>query len=350
MIEHSFWKDKKVLITGHTGFKGSWISLFLKRLGANLHGLSLAPENGSMFKNLELSKLYTDEHYVDIRNTEIKDIITDLSPEIIIHMAAQPLVREGYLNPVQTHDVNIMGTINLFTSSLNLPNLLGILVVTTDKCYQNNEVLRGYKETDSMGGIDPYSASKACVEIICTSYRESFFKDRGIKIASARSGNVIGGGDWSKDRIVPDAIRSFIQDKQLLLRNPNSIRPWQHVLDPLSGYLQVCQNFENSHFTSSAWNFGPKETDVLSVGNLVDLIFKSWGSDKKYYLDSSEQPHEAQLLTLDCTKANEILKWSPKWNFEKTVKETVTWYKKDYEKNDMLNFTYQQIDNFMDSA
>jgi len=348
MINQEFWKNKNVLVTGHTGFKGSWLSLWLKLLGANVSGLSLPPNsNPSLYERLELSNLLESEFFVDIRNKKLlQEKVYLLKPDIVFHLAAQPLVRKSYLDPISTWEINVMGSLNLLKNLSELEPYCAVVMVTTDKVYKNNEWVYGYKENDPLGGYDPYSSSKAACEIAIESWRSSFCqstKDKLIKlsIASARSGNVIGGGDWAEDRIIPDVIRSIKENKKIFVRNPNSTRPWQHVLDPLSGYIKLAERiYEKKEISSkdknlfcSAFNFGPRVESNKKVGELVDEIIKNWKGDWVHTPNNNEF-HEAVNLNLQVDKAYHLLNWSSKWNFEISVKRTIDWYKDFWKNND----------------
>lgn len=352
-IFNGVYKNKVVLVTGHTGFKGSWISLWLKELGAKVIGYSLEPNtNPSLFNLCRL-----DEEIVsiigDIREeNKVLDIIKKYNPEIVIHMAAQPLVRKSYDNPKLTYETNVIGTLNLFESIRKHDSVKAIVNVTTDKCYENKEWYYGYREIDALGGYDPYSSSKACVEILTNSYRNSFFNYKDIALASARAGNVIGGGDWSEDRLIPDIVRNISEDKNIIIRNPLAIRPWQHVLEPLSGYLWLgALMIENSKTYSQAWNFGPNNNDVLSVEEILLKMIKVWGKGN-YILDTKDQCHEANLLKLDISKAKFELKWQPIYNSDEAIIKTIEWYKNYYNQNDIniKEFTIKQIKEYVDRA
>jgi len=346
VIDLSFWKNRKVFITGHTGFKGSWLSLWLTQLGAKVTGYSLEiPTNPSIFKVAEIKERLQQDIYGDIRDlTAFSKAVQESEPEIIIHMAAQSLVRESYVDPVGTYSTNIMGTVNMLESVRNTPSVKAVLNITTDKCYENREWVWGYRENEPMGGYDPYSSSKGCAELISSAYRSSFLQEADVALATARAGNVIGGGDWAKDRIVPDAMNAFIKKEPLQVRNPMATRPWQHVLEPLSGYIVLCQQLiNNPKEYTNGWNFGPKDDDVKPVSDLADIMVRSWGEDAQWKLDDKSQPHEAHSLRLDCSKANTLLKWKPIWNLERALDETVQWYKSWHQQNNMYDFTLNQI-------
>jgi len=348
------FQDKKVLVTGHTGFKGSWLTTILLKIGANITGFSNEiPTNPSMFEILGLSS-HINHLIGDIRDYgKINNTINEFKPEIIIHLAAQPLVRKSYLEPVETYQTNVMGTVNLLEAiksySKTTNNDIFVLNITSDKCYENKEKNYAYKEEDPLGGYDPYSSSKACSEIVTSAYRRSFFNNSNISLSSARAGNVIGGGDWSKDRIVVDCINALSKNQNIIVRSPKSLRPWQHVLEAISGYLDLITHMIDSNCSeetfNSPWNFGPYDTNVTNVETLVKLIIKNWGTGK-YKIESNNDLHEAVLLQLDINKALSHLEWKPKLNMEKSVEYTVDWYKKNLSNEDMFNFTNKQANDY----
>ncbi len=346
MIDKSFWKNKKVFITGHTGFKGGWLSLWLKKLGANVAGYALEPLiKKAIFFDAEIFSSIDKSYIGDIRDEEfLLKCMQSFKPEIVIHMAAQPLVKKSYELPKDTFTTNIIGTVNIFETIRKTSSVKAVLNVTTDKCYKNNEWDWGYRENEPLGGKDPYSSSKACSELISSAYRKSFFSEIGIALATARAGNVIGGGDWSKDRIIPDSIKSLIKNKSLYIRNPSSTRPWQHVLDPLCGYIILCQNLiENPNNFSEAWNFGPYEEDAKPVSFIVNKIVKNWNKKIEWNIDKSKHQHEDKYLKLDCSKSRKKLKWKPNWRLDRAIEETVLWYKAWYKNKSMKDFTLNQI-------
>jgi CDP-glucose 4,6-dehydratase len=340
-----FWQGKKVFLTGHTGFKGAWLSLWLLHLGADVMGLSLKPHtNPSLFDQLGLAQKL-DHHLGDIRDISlISRLVVQFQPDVAFHLAAQPLVRRSYLEPVETWQTNVMGTINVLEALKFLQSPCAVVMITTDKCYENREWVYGYRETDSLGGHDPYSSSKAGAELAIASWRKSFFSypDCPIGIASARAGNVVGGGDWAEDRIVPDAMRALMCQEAISVRNPQATRPWQHVLEPLGGYLLLAQRIyeqltdsktrEQKNELCSAFNFGPALSSNLSVKVLVEEILKFWTGS---WIDCSDSKavHEANLLNLVTDKAFHFLGWQPQWDFEQTIAETVFWYQ-NYHKID----------------
>ena len=346
MIDITFWHDRKVFITGHTGFKGSWLSLWLHQLGAKVTGYSLAPPTSpSIFESAKVSAVIEKSITDDIRDDKsFTNAMQQAKPEIIIHMAAQPLVRDSYIDPVSTYATNVMGTVNMLEAVRNTPSVKAVLNITTDKCYENKEWVWGYRENEPMGGHDPYSSSKACAELISSAYRNSFLDNEGIALATARAGNVIGGGDWAKDRIIPDAMRAFMDNESLLIRNPLATRPWQHVLEPLSGYLMLCQKLiEQPEKFAEGWNFGPDDEGAQPVSILADTMVRFWGNDAQWMIDNNEHPHEARYLKLDCSKAKNLLKWKPIWNLERALDETVQWYKAWHQNNEIQEFTMDQI-------
>jgi CDP-glucose 4,6-dehydratase len=347
-----FYKNQKVLVTGHTGFKGSWLLLLLQELGAYTKGYALAPEFEHSLFNIINGKNITESIIADIRDADrLKREIETFQPDYVFHMAAQPLVRRSYQIPAETFDINVTGTANLLQSINILPGKCTVVVITTDKVYENKEQHILYKEDDALGGYDPYSASKACTELVVSSFRNSFFNiaafdEHQKSIASARAGNVIGGGDWNTDRIIPDIIRSLQADREIVVRNPNAVRPWQHVLEPLAGYLTLGGLLNQDHRKfSKAFNFGPLPDDHLTVKALVEKAIKSWGNGKWTNASISGQPHEAGLLQLDITRAKGELQWTPKLNAALSVDWTINWYKQPAEEK--RNFTIQQINTYL---
>lgn len=336
MLNPAFWKDKCVFVTGHTGFKGSWLSLWLHLLGAKVTGYSLEPPTKpSLYELCEVGKLVTDIRG-DIRSAEaLKHHLAQAAPDIVFHMAAQPLVRESYLNPAETYEVNVLGTVNVL-EAIRIAVQSGVPVrafvnVTTDKCYENKEWVWSYRENDRLGGYDPYSNSKACSELVTASYRSSFFsaddyERHGVGIATARAGNVIGGGDWAPDRLIPDCIRSLAQGIPVAIRYPKAVRPWQHVLEPLGGYLLLAQKLaEHGPHYASGWNFGPDDEDAKSVEWIVRKLCGIWGNGASYVLEGGGHPHEANMLKLDCSKAKAELNWRPRWRIGEALERIVDW-------------------------
>jgi len=344
-----FWKGKKVFITGHTGFKGGWLTLWLQSLGAEVTGLSLQEKSGpSFFKAVNLQEVC--EHITgDIRDFEfLKSVLNKTRPDIVLHLAAQSLVRKSYINPVETYSTNVLGTVNLLEAIRFCQSVKSCLIVTSDKCYENNEWAWGYRENDKLGGFDPYSSSKSCSELVASAYFKSFFKEEGrVGIATARSGNVIGGGDFSEERLIPDFFRAFESNKELHIRYPNSIRPWQHVLVPLSGYLSLAENIyiDNDKYFKS-YNFGPNESDCIEVNKILEKFLSFWDQKISIIYDENNNFHEAQFLKLDISKARLDLKWVPKWNLEKTIEETIIWYRAYLDGKNMRKLTLDQIHRF----
>ena len=319
--------NKKVLITGNTGFKGSWLSLWLAELGAKVVGISLPPETKP--NHWELLNLPIQTYNLDIRNLdELKKVFLEIQPEVVFHLAAQPLVRRSYLDPVETWSTNVMGTVNVLEACRNTPSVQAILAVTTDKCYENLELSRGYREDDRLGGHDPYSASKAGAELVSASYRSAFFNiSPNILLATARAGNVIGGGDWSDDRLVPDLVRAVYSNNSLEIRSPNATRPWQHVLESLSGYLLVCQKLlQGEEECAEPWNFGPDSDGSCSVEFVLKELQLSW-PEVRWHITNQMQPHEANLLHLDSSRAKSQLGWMPIWDIKTTLSQTADWYR-----------------------
>jgi CDP-glucose 4,6-dehydratase len=351
-VDSAFWNGKKVFLTGHTGFKGSWLSLWLTSMGAKVTGYALAPNTTpNLFDVLAINSLIEKSHIGDIRDLAgLQKAMTEAKPDVVIHMAAQPLVRYSYANPVETYATNVMGTVHVLECSRSINELRATVIVTTDKCYENKEWVWGYRENEPMGGYDPYSNSKGCAELVTSAYRQSYFSGPNSinKVASARAGNVIGGGDWSEDRLIPDAIKAFEANKPLMIRNPLATRPWQHVLEPLSGYLILAQAlFGQGLAFASGWNFGPRDEDNRSVQEVVDLLISGWGASASWEKEGLEQPHEANLLKLDCSKARAQLGWTPKWDLKNAVQKIVEWQKAFQAKENMQEVSLSQINHYM---
>jgi len=350
-VDAHFWKGKTVFLTGHTGFKGGWLSLWLASMGAKVTGFSLAPNTSpSFFDIAHVKSLLESSRIADIRDLEaLQKAISESKPEVVIHMAAQPLVRYSYANPVETYATNVMGTVHVLESIRLAPSVRAAVIVTTDKCYENKEWVWSYRENEPVGGFDPYSNSKGCAELIASAYRQSYFpsdqyKKHQVAIATARAGNVIGGGDWSADRLIPDAIKAFEEQRPLIIRNPLATRPWQHVLEPLSGYLVLAQALyqEGADF-DGAWNFGPSDQDARPVQEVVNLLIRNWSSPASWKQDSSLQPHEANSLKLDCSKARQYLGWCAKWNLEKAIEQIAEWQQAFRAVENMQTFSLNQI-------
>lgn len=348
-VNPSFWKDKKVFLTGHTGFKGSWLSLWLQSMGAIVKGYSLVPPtHPSLFLVADVAKNMESE-IGDIRNLEqLKESMLAFNPAILIHMAAQPLVRLSYIEPVDTYTTNVIGTVNVLEAARSCPNLKAIVSVTTDKCYENKEWAWGYRENEPMGGHDPYSSSKGCAELVTSAYRNSFFNSNDTAaLATARAGNVIGGGDWADDRLIPDILKAFEKSKPVIVRNPLSTRPWQHVLEPLSGYLVLAENlYSSGQDYAEPWNFGPKEEDCKPVKWILDKMVATWGEGAVWELDQNNNLHEAGFLKLDCSKAASRLNWQPKWNLEYTLNLIVNWHQDWREGKNMHEQCLKEITNY----
>jgi CDP-glucose 4,6-dehydratase len=351
-VNPTFWKGKKVFITGHTGFKGSWLSLWLQEMGAVVKGYALDPNtNPNLFTQAKVAQ-NMDSEIGDITDlNHISESMKIFNPEVLIHMAAQPLVRLSYQEPVLTYTTNVMGTVNVLEAARKCTNLKAIVSVTTDKCYENKEWSWGYRENEPMGGHDPYSSSKGCVELVTAAYRKSFFNgENSAFIASARAGNVIGGGDWSADRLIPDILRAFEKNEPVIVRNPLSTRPWQHVLEPISGYLVLAQHlFEEGSNVAEGWNFGPKDEDCKPVSWILDRMVTNWGNGASWQLDKNHNPHEAGYLKLDCSKAAMRLNWYPKWNLEYTLESIINWHQhyiaqKNIQEQCLLEITKYQKD------
>tara|TARA_A100001015_G_scaffold309702_1_gene409641 strand:+ start:1033 stop:2121 length:1089 start_codon:yes stop_codon:yes gene_type:complete len=329
-LDSNFWKNKKVLLTGHTGFKGTWASVLLFKLGAKVYGLSLEDNTDCTFYNeANISKKFQVTKNIDINDLHhLEKFFKAVNPDVILHFAAQPLVLESYRNPIETFKTNVIGTANIFEAARNLNFLKSIICVTSDKCYKNNEQVWPYREIDPLGGIDPYSASKSCAEIVAASYWNSFFNKSEIKISTVRSGNVIGGGDYSKNRILTDINNCINENKTLQLRNPNATRPWQHVIEPIYGYLSLVENhFSNKVKNFDSFNFGPELGSYKSVYELCMETSNAWGTKLKIEIEKDNKYHESQKLSLDSSKVKDAINWRPRWNFNQTVTKTVKWYK-----------------------
>jgi CDP-glucose 4,6-dehydratase len=347
MVTPSFWQDKRVFITGHTGFKGSWLSLWLQQMGAKLTGYSLVPStNPNLFEVANVTNGMTSV-IGDIRDLEsLQKAITISQPDIVLHLAAQALVGEGYRDPLGTFSTNVQGTANLLDAARNTPSVKAVVVVTSDKCYENREWPWPYRENEALGGHDPYSSSKACAELVTAAYRQSFLAQAGIAIATARAGNVFGGGDWSANRLIPDLLAAFSENKSALLRRPNSVRPWQHVLEPLAGYLLLAEHLCSNSAPNSAWNFGPGELDCLPAGIIADQLAKHWGTNASWQTNEQSFPHEAGLLRLDSSLARQQLGWQQRWSLNTALANTVIWHKNWLDKTNMREYTLGQIEKY----
>jgi CDP-glucose 4,6-dehydratase len=347
-INHSFWNGRSVFLTGHTGFKGGWLALWLTMLGAKVHGYSLdAPTTPNFFTATNLREKLTSSSIANINNfSALKSSMLFAKPSVVIHMAAQSLVRDSYNNPIKTFKTNIIGTVNLLEAARKINTVEAIINVTTDKCYENTEQHKPYHENDKLGGYDPYSSSKACAELVSSAYRNSFFKKSGIKIATVRAGNVIGGGDWATDRLVPDFIRSIYMSKKFLVRSPNAVRPWQHVLEPLSGYLILAEKLVvNGDNFAQAWNFGPEEVDSKPVSWVADYLCQKI-SNISWDIDKTTKPHEANLLLLDSSKAKARLNWRPRWSLDIALDKIIEWHQAWKEKKTMAEISIIQINSY----
>ncbi len=346
----AFWQGKRILLTGHTGFKGSWLSLWLQSMGAQVTGYALAPPtNPSLFEIAEVAQGMTSV-IGDIRDlANLQSVFSEHQPEIVIHMAAQPLVRYSYQNPVETYSTNVMGTVHLLEAVRNTPGVKAVVNITTDKCYENREWVWGYRENEPMGGYDPYSNSKGCAELVSAAYRSSFFNagnyaHHGVATATVRAGNVIGGGDWAQDRLIPDILAAFEQGRRVDIRNPNAIRPWQHVMEPLRGYLTLAERlFEHGPGFGEGWNFGPNDEDAKPVGWIVEQLAALWGADAQWQIDTGEQPHEAHYLKLEISKARSRLDWHPALRLKDALALIIDWSKQRAAGANMRQLTLDQL-------
>lgn len=352
----SFWQRKKVFLTGHTGFKGSWLCLWLNSLGAEVTGYALEPPTTPNLYELARIDEMATSIIADVRDLErLKAEMVKASPDIVIHMAAQPLVCESYKIPVDTYAINVMGTVHLLEAVRSCPSVRAVVNVTTDKVYENHEWVWGYRENEPIGGYDPYSNSKGCSELVTAAYRASFFNpqrfaEHGVGLASARAGNVIGGGDWASDRLIPDIIRAILAGEPVRIRNPHAIRPWQHVLEPLSGYLVLSQKlYENGARFAEGWNFGPSDEDSKPVEWIVNRLCEQWGNGARYEINKGDHPHEANYLKLDCSKAKSGLGWHSRWGLNKTIDSIVDWTRECLNKMDMREVCMRQIHEYSNS-
>jgi len=354
VVDPSFWNGKRVLLTGHTGFKGSWMSVWLKEMGAKLTGFALPPPTSpSLFEDAHVAEGMTSV-IGDIRDpAAVRKVFADTQPEIVIHMAAQPLVRESYNFPVETYAINVMGTVNLLEAVRHTPGIRSVVIVTTDKCYENREWVWGYRENEPMGGYDPYSSSKGCAELVTSSYRHSYFNPsqygtHKVALASARAGNVIGGGDWADDRLIPDIMRAVMAGTPVNIRSPYATRPWQHVLEPVGAYLQLAQKlFSDGPAYSESWNIGPRNDEARDVEYIVRTICNNWGEGASFQIDSNPQPHEAGYLQLDISKIENRLGWHPVWHLPVTLEKTVSWYKAYAQGEDARDLCLTQLRQYI---
>ena len=349
VISKDFWINKKVLVTGHTGFKGSWLTVLLNQLGSKVYGISLQEESVSLAKDISLES-YCDSKIIDLRNRDlvVKEI-NKINPDVVFHLAAQSLVIKSYNDPYLTYSSNLLGLVNTLDSLRSCADTKVILNVTSDKCYKNIESPSGYKEDDILGGHDPYSNSKACSELISESFRESFFKSKNVACVTARAGNVIGGGDWSENRLIPDVFRSILNNQNLEIRHPDSVRPWQHVLEPLIGYLLLAEKsyYEPIEY-SAAWNFGPEQDNIRTVADIINEISKHVNIQDKVKYQNNVDFHETGILKLDISKVKSRIGWEPRWGFEKTIEKTCLWYKEYMLKNNIKDVTLRQINEYLD--
>lgn len=347
-----FWQGRRVLVTGHTGFKGSWLSLWLQAMGAELRGIALAPPTTpALFDVAQVAK-GMDSRIADIRDAgAIAHLVKDFQPEIVIHMAAQPLVRLSYQQPIETYATNVMGTVHVLEAARHAGSVRAIVNVTTDKCYDNREWAWGYREDEAMGGHDPYSSSKGCAELVSSAYRKSFFADAGIAMATARAGNVIGGGDWALDRLVPDTLLALEKGQPVQIRNPHATRPWQHVLEPLSGYLLLAEKLhEQGQAFAEGWNFGPKDEDARPVQWIVEQLCQAWGQGASWQQQPGKHPHEANYLKLDISKAKQRLHWTPRWSLGTALAHITDWHRAWLDGQDTHALCLQQIHQYQNQA
>ena len=351
MITPSFWQGKKILLTGHTGFKGSWLSLWLQKLGADVIGLSLSPESKpNLYEeaNIEQGMTSIIGNICDLEL--VKNTLQQFKPEIVFHLAAQALVLNSYDDPVETYQTNVMGSLNILEAIKECNSVKSVIMVTTDKCYENQERQRPYRESDRLGGHDPYSSSKACAELLISSYRHSFFaKANSASIASVRAGNVIGGGDWAQNRLISDIVSAYNSQQTLKIRYPDAVRPWQHVLEPLHGYLLLAEKLyiDKDNRYTQAWNFGPMDESVRPVSWIADYFSQRW-TTFNWEIDGNEQLHEAGILKLDCTKAHEFLSWQPNWTINEAIEKIISWTERFNNNDDMKQTCLEQIEQFVD--
>ncbi len=351
-MNSEFWRTKKVFLTGHTGFKGSWLSLWLGSLRAETVGYALAPPTRPSLYELAGVKNGMKSILGDVLDLEhLRRVVREHTPEVVFHMAAQSLVRRSYDDPVGTYATNVLGTVHLLEAVRDIPSVRAVVIVTTDKCYENREDHRGYRETDRLGGDDPYASSKAAAELVTAAYQKSFFNagknEAKTGVATARAGNVVGGGDWATDRLIPDVMRAVLEGRDLLIRHPHAIRPWQHVLDPLCGYLTLAEwLWQDPERFSESWNFGPDESEALPVSTVLERLRELWGPGISWRFDDGAHPHEAEYLKLDCTKAKAELGWEPQWNLNSALEATVQWYKAHQSRQDVRSVAERQIRSY----
>ncbi len=351
-VDPGFWRGKRVLLTGHTGFKGGWLSLWLQALGAELQGYALAPVGEHNLFDAARVAEGMGSTIGDVRDlAALRSSLAAFRPQVVIHLAAQPLVRESYADPVGTYATNVMGTVHLLEAVRATPGVRVVVNVTTDKCYENREWPWGYREDEAMGGHDPYSSSKGCAELVSSAYRRSFFRQGGPAVATARAGNVIGGGDWATDRLVPDVMRAFERGEPVVIRNPQATRPWQHVLDPLAGYLSLAQRlWHDGDAVAEGWNFGPHDEDARPVQWIVEQLAECWGRGTGWQLDGGTHPHEAHFLKLDISKARARLHWGPRWRLAEALRRTVDWHRAWRSGQDARALCLAQIDDHSRAA
>ena len=348
MVNPAFWRGKRVFVTGHTGFKGSWLSLWLQSLGAEVQGYALeAPTTPNLFEEARVAAGMRSQ-FGDVRDLSLLSrTMASFRPEIVIHMAAQPLVRFSYRDPVETYSTNVMGTVHLLEAARHCDSVRAVVNVTTDKCYDNREWVWGYREDEPMGGHDPYSNSKGCSELVSSAYRSSFLGSGPLALATARAGNVIGGGDWATDRLIPDILKAFEAGEPVRIRNPHATRPWQHVLEPLSGYLCLAERlFSEGQAFAEGWNFGPQDGDVQPVQWIVEHMAREWGEGASWAVDAGEHPHEAHFLKLDISKARQRLQWQPRWRLLTALTYIVSWHQAWIHQQDMQALCLQQIRHY----
>ncbi|MFN2498990.1 MAG: CDP-glucose 4,6-dehydratase [Pyrinomonadaceae bacterium] len=356
-MNREFWDQKKILITGHTGFKGSWLSLWLQNFGADVVGYSLPPPTTPSLYDLADIEQGMKSVQGDVRDFGyLTQVIAEHQPQIVIHMAAQSLVRQSYQDPIETYETNVMGTVNVLEAVRQVGTTKAVVVVTSDKCYENREWVWGYRENEAMGGYDPYSSSKGCAELVTAAFRRSFFNAtktaaRPAAIASVRAGNVVGGGDWASDRLVPDIMRALLADRPAVIRNPEATRPWQHVLDPLAGYIRLMENLvtDGSKYAES-WNFGPRVEDAKPVSWVAQRLVELWDGDKGWQVEDADHPHEAHYLKLDSAKAAAQLGWQPQWNIDEGLRAVVDWYKCYESGQELRDLMVRQIESYMNTT
>jgi len=347
-VRPEFWQGRRVLVTGHTGFKGSWLSLWLQSMGATLRGIALAPPTQpALFSQARVLE-GMDHCIADVRDgAAIQSLVHEFQPELVIHMAAQSLVRSSYREPVETYATNVMGTVHVLEAARQAGSVRAIVNVTTDKCYENRDWVWSYREDEQLGGHDPYSSSKACAELVSSGYRKSFLQGTGTALATSRAGNVVGGGDWAAERLVPDILRALERGEPVLVRNPRSVRPWQHVLEPLSGYLVLAERlFEHGQLFAESWNFGPRDEDARSVQWITERLCSIWGSETGWLAQPGQHPHEANYLKLDISKARQRLQWQPRWDVEGALLRVAQWHRAWLKGEDMRALCLRQISEY----